>query len=101
MEKSFGFWKRCFACEDIADGSVPMADCSPRSDRPDFIFTGHPGTKLPRAELTPYLSKTSNNLVHCRALCWVFLDHVDDERFDESEIMILLIHTIQKGRPCQ
>ena len=67
-----------------------MANTSPRSDRPDFILTGHPGAKLPCAKFLPYLSETSNNSVHRRTLRGVFLDHVGDEWFNEFEPVVFL-----------
>jgi hypothetical protein len=72
-----------------------MADRSPCSDWPDLIFAGHPGTQLPCIESTPYLCKTSNNLVHFRALRWVFFDHVGDEWFNEFEPVVFLTLTSQ------
>ena len=73
-----------------------MTDSSPRSNRPDFIVASHPGTKLPCTKFVLYLGKASHNFVHCRALRGILLDHVGNERFDETETMVLLIYTIQK-----
>jgi hypothetical protein len=72
-----------------------MADGSPRCNRPDLIFASHPGTKLPRAKFALYLSKASDDLIHCRALRRILLDHVGDEWFDEIKTMKLLFHATQ------
>ena len=86
-----GVWNGCLASEDVAYGSVPMANASPCSDRPDFILTDHSRAKLPCAKFSPYLGKASNDLVHGRALRGIFLDHVGDEWFNEFEPVIFLI----------
>jgi hypothetical protein len=83
LEQSFWLWKGRLLRENIAHGSVPMTNYSPRCDRPNFVIAGHPRTKLPCAKLVLYLSKTSYDLVHCGALRGILLNHVVDEWLDE------------------
>jgi hypothetical protein len=97
LKQSLGFWKSRFAGNDIAYGPIPMANRSPRSDRPDLIVASHPGAKLPCTESLPYLGETIYNLVHSRTLLRILLDHVGDECFHEFEAIVLLIYMAQNG----
>jgi len=74
-----------------------MANRSPRRHRPDLIVATHPGPELPCTESSLYLNETIYNLVHSRTLLRILLDHVDDERFNEFEAMVLLMYMAQKG----
>ena len=67
-----------------------MANRSPGSDRPEFVFAGYPRSQLPRTEFTPDLRKSSDNFVHGRTLRGVILDHIGHERFHELETFVLL-----------
>jgi len=97
LEQSFGFWKSWFAGNDIAYGPIPVANRSPRGDRPDLIVASHSGAKLPCTESALYLGETIYNLVHSRTPLGILLDHVGDEWFHELETMILLMCMTQNG----
>jgi hypothetical protein len=97
LKQSLGFWKSRFTGNDIANGPIPMADRSPRGNRPDLIVTSHPGAKLPCTESALYLGETIYNLVHSRTLLRILLHHVGDKWFHEVEAMVLLICMAQKG----
>jgi hypothetical protein len=73
-----------------------MAKCSPRSNRPDFIIAGHPGTKLPCAKFALYLRKAGYNFVHRRTPRGVLLYHIGNEWFDKIKTEILLFQASQR-----
>jgi len=97
LEQSFGFWKSRLEGNDIAYGPIPVANRSPRGDRPNLIVASHPGAELPCTESVHYLGETIYNLVHSRTLLRILLDHVGDERFHEFEAMVLLMCMTQNS----
>jgi len=92
LEQSLGFWKCWFAGNHIAYGLIPMANRSPRSDRPDLIVASHPRAELPCTKLALYLGEATYNLLHSRTLLRVLLNHVGDKWFHEFEAIVLLMH---------
>jgi hypothetical protein len=97
LVQSFRFWKSRFEGNDIAYGPIPVANRSPRGDRPDLIVASHSGAKPPGTESALYLGETIYNLVHSRTLLRILLDHVGDEWFHEFETMVLLMCMTQNG----
>ncbi len=90
MQRELGFGNGCLATKDVADGTIPMPNRSPGSDRPELVFAGYPRSQLPRTEFAPDLRKSSDNFVHGRTFRRVILDHIGHERFNELETFVLL-----------
>jgi len=90
MQSELGFGNGCLATKDVADGTIPMSNRSPGSDRPEFVFAGYPRSQLPRTKFAPDLRKSSDNFVHGRTLRGVILDHIGHQWFHEFETFVFL-----------
>ena len=90
MQGQLGFGNSRLATKDVADGTIPMPNRSPGSERPGFVVAAHSRSQLPRAEFAFDLRKSSDNVVHGRTLRGVILDHIGHERFHELKTFVFL-----------